>query len=217
MVFISLWFWFLKLFCCHHRPSPKSEKRIHQKFQLFKPISTKNLNRKKMLVLDLDETLIHSSLKKLKKYDFTISMYIDNRVSTFYVAERPHLHKFMEEVSKWYHVVIFTASLKNYADLVIDKVDKKNKILKRYYRESCEPILGGQQYIKDLSVLKTDLSRCIIVDNSEVSFSKNKENGIPILSYMGQDSDDKELLHLLTLLEALRHVSDVRSILSLRL
>ena len=184
MIFTPLWFWFLKIFCCYQRPETKNltNKKNLQKFQLMKKISTKNLNRKKTLVLDLDETLIHSSPYKLRNYDFTISMFIDENVrSTFYVAERPFLHQFMNEVTKWYDVIIFTASLKTYADLVIDKVDKSNKVIKRYYRDSCLPSKDGQ-YIKDLSILKIDLSRCIIVDNSEISFSKNKENGIPIRS-----------------------------------
>jgi CTD nuclear envelope phosphatase 1 len=61
------------------------------------------------------------------------------------------------------------------------------------------------------------MSRVIIVDNSPISYSKNRENAIPIAPFMGDNVHDTELLNLLPLLEALRYMNDVRSVLSLRL
>jgi TFIIF-interacting CTD phosphatase-like protein len=55
----------------------------------------------------------------------------------------------------------------------------------------------------------------ILLDNSNLSFLVNPDNGIPIESWIG-NMQDCELLYLLPILEALRFVKDARSILSLR-
>lgn len=64
----------------------------------FKEIKLRNFRKTKILALDLDETLVHSSPHRLSRYNYTIEMYIDNVLCTFYVSERPHLHTFMKQV-----------------------------------------------------------------------------------------------------------------------
>lgn len=72
-------------------------------------------------------------------------------------------------------------------------------------------------FIKDLSGICQDLSRCVILDNSPISYMWNQENAIPCESWMADNDDDQELLNLLPFLEALRYTSDVRNVLRLRL
>ena len=50
----------------------------------------------------------------------------------------------------------------------------------------------------------------LIVDNSCFSFSKNLNNGIPIIPYY-DDKNDKELLYLAEFLKKLSLVEDVRN------
>ena len=52
----------------------------------------------------------------------------------------------------------------------------------------------------------------IIVDNSILSFAFNLDNGVPINSFNGTESDDKELLYLISFLEEAYHIEDVRVI-----
>ena len=71
------------------------------------------------LVLDLDETLIH---------------YVENGSDSYFLV-RPYCIEFLEELGKYFEIVVFTAAVKEYADWVIDQIDK-NKIIKhRLYRE----------------------------------------------------------------------------------
>jgi CTD nuclear envelope phosphatase 1 len=175
----------------------------------------KKKKEKKVLVLDLDETLIHSTSRGSRNHDYMIEVLLDKHICLYYVYKRPYVDSFLKKVSEWYKVVVFTASLKEYADPVIDYLDPENKIFsKRYFRESCQYRNG--LYMKDLQIIEKDLSKICLVDNSSFSYEINKENGIPIETWIN-DPKDRELLNLLPFLDALRFVEDVRSILSLRL
>jgi len=75
-----------------------------------------------------------------------------------------------DKVSKWYDCVIFTASVQEYADPVIDWLEAERKIFKaRYYRQHCTVENGA--YIKDLSVIERDLGKVCILDNSPISYA----------------------------------------------
>lgn len=66
---------------------------------------------KKTLVLDLDETLVHSTFQRPSYYDFTIPVDIDGKISIVYVLKRPGVDEFMSKMNELYELVIFTASL----------------------------------------------------------------------------------------------------------
>ena len=92
---------------------------------LLKP-QKQELIGKKTLVLDLDETLVHSSFKAPKKPDIVLPVDIEGRVCHVYVLVRPGCVKFLNEMAKYYEVVIFTASLSKYADPLMDILDQNN-------------------------------------------------------------------------------------------
>jgi len=171
--------------------------------------------KRKTLILDLDETLVHSTIQPVNHHHIIVDVVIDTMPCTFYVIKRPHVDLFLRRVAEWYDVIIFTASMKQYADPLIDQLDKKGLVKGRLFRESCLNKDGN--FIKDLSLIKQDLSSTIIVDNSPIAYSNNKENAIPIDNWMGDNPNDDALLNLLPFLNALRFTSDVRSILSLRI
>jgi len=177
------------------------------------PSSPTNL-RRKTLILDLDETLVHSTIKTVTHHHITVDVLIDGLTCTFYVIKRPHVDLFLKKVAEWFEVVIFTASMQQYADPLIDQLDTNKLVKGRLFRESCLPKEGN--FVKDLSLIGQDLATTIIVDNSPIAYSHNKENALPIENWMGDNPQDDALLNLLPFLNALRFTSDVRSILSLR-
>eukprot|EP01126_Amoeba_proteus_P014506 TRINITY_DN1638_c0_g1_i4.p2 TRINITY_DN1638_c0_g1~~TRINITY_DN1638_c0_g1_i4.p2 ORF type:complete len:234 (-),score=23.16 TRINITY_DN1638_c0_g1_i4:454-1155(-) len=101
---------------------------------------------KKCLVLDLDETLVHSSFKPVDKYDFVIPVEIEGTVYQVYVAKRPGVDQFLKRVGELFEVAIFTASLSKYADPLLDKLDTNKVIDWRLFRESCTFVQGT--YVK---------------------------------------------------------------------
>ena len=162
---------------------------------------------KKTLVLDLDETLVHSSFKPIPNPDYIIPVEIDGRLVDVYVLKRPWLDHFMNTVGPRFEVVVFTASLAKYADPLLDLMDKTGNVRWRLFRDSCCPYEGN--YVKDLNCLGRDLSTTIIVDNSPHSYIFQPANAAPIGTFI-DNMEDQELLELLPSLLKVEHVDDVR-------
>ncbi|KAF9202729.1 hypothetical protein BGZ49_007147 [Haplosporangium sp. Z 27] len=178
---------------------------------LLGPIAPEHKGRK-CLVLDLDETLVHSSIKPNPQADYVVPVEIDNQSHNFYVLKRPGVETFLQKMGELYEVVIFTASLSKYADPAIDILDTHRVVKHRLFRESCFNHKGN--YIKDLSVLGRDLKNTIIIDNSPACYTLHPTNAIPISSWFN-DPHDTELLDLIPFLADMTVVDDVNPILDM--
>jgi RNA polymerase II subunit A small phosphatase-like protein len=154
---------------------------------------------KKCLILDLDETLVHSSFQ-YTDCDFKIPVDIEGIVRTIYVAKRPHVDEFMKICGELFEIVVFTASLAKYADPLLDLLDVHKVIDHRLFRESCTPHCGT--YVKDLFRIGRPLNQIIIIDNSPHSYAFNPQNALPCESWF-EDRTDDELLDLLEMLKRL--------------
>jgi CTD small phosphatase-like protein 2 len=140
------------------------------------------------VVLDLDETLVHFEAKE-KKFKL-----------------RPGCLKFLKDVAAAkslctpetgspyeinFEIVIFTAAAQDYADFILNYIDKEpNHISHRLYRQHCRYDDGV--YVKDLTLLGRDLSKTLIVDNIKDNFERQPQNGIEILTWLN-DPTDREL------------------------
>ena len=136
----------------------------------------------KTLVIDLDETLIHSLAKGGRMSSgHMVEVKLNTTVGIggatlgphhpilYYVHKRPHCDDFLRRVSKWYNLVVFTASVQEYADPVIDWLEQERRYFSgRFYRQHCTFRNGA--YIKDLSSVEPDLSKVMILDNSPLSY-----------------------------------------------
>ncbi|XP_065023524.1 uncharacterized protein C2F7.02c-like isoform X2 [Musa acuminata AAA Group] len=164
------------------------------------------------LVLDLDETLVHSTLEPCDGADFTFPIILDVQTHTVYVRRRPFLQMFLERVAQMFEIVIFTASQSVYAAQLLDMLDPDHKIIsKRMYRESC--IFSEGSCTKDLGILGIDLAKVAIIDNSPQVFHLHVNNGIPIESWF-DDPSDHALVQILPFLETLVGAEDVRPIIA---
>ena len=200
---------------------------------------------KKILLIDLDETLIHSDFSleylndKKVKYDTIIKFKetesdFEENYEDYYDMRRKKLKRelfneekeykvgvfirkgakeFLTEVSKYFVVGIFTASVKDYADAVIDYLDPNKNLIKfRLYRNNCIN-LNDKIFVKDLRIIKgIDIKDIILLDNSIYSFAAQINNGILVNSFFN-DKNDIELYNVLGyLLNFLVKADDVRVI-----
>ncbi|XP_047438888.1 carboxy-terminal domain RNA polymerase II polypeptide A small phosphatase 2 isoform X2 [Mugil cephalus] len=139
------------------------------------------------VVIDLDETLVHSSFK-------------------VYVLKRPYVDEFLQRMGELFECVLFTASLAKYADPVTDLLDQCGVFRARLFRESC--VFHQGCYVKDLSRLGRDLHKTLILDNSPASYIFHPNNAVPVVSWF-DDVDDAELLNLLPVFEELSQADNV--------
>lgn len=227
---VTKWSKFRSIFCCFaphtngyyrttdgelasvNRVVPPPPLKLHRE-AIIGPKCQDDLH-KKTLVLDLDETLVHSSFKPIPNPDYIIPVEIDGRLVDVYVLKRPWLDHFMDTVGPRFEVIVFTASLSKYADPLLDLLDKSNLVRWRLFRESCFPYEGN--YVKDLSCLGRDLAHTIIVDNSPHSYVFQPSNAVPIGTFI-DNMEDQELLEIMPLLLQVEQYDDVRTLLGAKL
>lgn len=78
-----------------------------------------------LLLLDLDETLIHCSTRPMDTgYTYKVPLTDkDGRIVTGKIYLRPGLHRFLETVARLYVVVVFTASSGFYGEKMVELID----------------------------------------------------------------------------------------------
>lgn len=156
------------------------------------------------LVLDLDETLIHFE-ESDEGNQFLI---------------RPYAQHFIDEMSKYYELVIFTAGLKDvnlaflikFSMLILYWIKLIQKVRLRtgfigiiliseiMFIQRQLIIVSFIKKNQDLSKTGRDLCKTLIVDNNPDNFQYQPENGIYIKSWYN-DPNDKALIELAPLLK----------------
>eukprot|EP00826_Nyctotherus_ovalis_P009565 TRINITY_DN1252_c0_g3_i2.p1 TRINITY_DN1252_c0_g3~~TRINITY_DN1252_c0_g3_i2.p1 ORF type:complete len:442 (+),score=99.63 TRINITY_DN1252_c0_g3_i2:577-1902(+) len=132
---------------------------------------------------------------------------IQGKEKRVYVLKRPGVDEFLEEMSKAYEIVIYTASTSNYANPLLDVLDPKRLAPYRLFKEHCTIL--GNLITKNLARLGRDLKDVIILDNSPIAYILQPGNAIPITTWI-DNKEDNELSRLTPILKALAKVSDVR-------
>ena len=151
-----------------------------------------NINKRKYtLILSLDDTIVH----------FKTSSFANNKGV---VQIRPGLMKFFQNIKNFYEIIIFSSGNKKYSDAIIDSIDEKNKYIDyRLYQENC--IIINNEFIKDLSRIGRPIDKMIIIDNIPQNYRLQKENGINIKSFYGDNPNDKILNYLGQILIKISH------------
>ncbi|KII63201.1 CTD small phosphatase-like protein [Thelohanellus kitauei] len=165
---------------------------------------------KQCLVVDLDETLIHSALLKPLPYskpDYEFTLEIKDEAKRIYLYCRPFLQEFLAYIKTRYECVIFTAGIEIYADVVLDYIDPDRVFTHRLYRSSCSMSPFG--LVKDLRLLGRKLDRVVIIDNTPMSYILQAENAIPIKSWDNTCQKDDELFQLVKFLDLIGTEQDL--------
>ncbi|KAJ7340078.1 hypothetical protein OS493_002802 [Desmophyllum pertusum] len=134
----------------HNENTLSSEEKESKPCKYILPAVRHQDMHKKCIVIDLDETLVHSSFKSLHNADFIVPMEIDGTIHQVCVLKRPHVNEFLKRVGEIFECVLFTASLAKYADPVADLLDKYGSFRSRLFRESC--VFHRGNYVKRRTV-----------------------------------------------------------------
>ena len=193
-------------------------------------LSTKSAEDRLTVVLDMDETLIHSVFQQdggeddetYRQSEIRQSARVEKGTESFEISLddgtvtvilRPGVQDFLIEAAKLYNIYIFTAATQDYADLVLNHLDPQNEIfVDRFYRPQCTRTRQNY-FIKDLSKISDDLSRVVLVDNNPICFAPQPKNGIWVPSFYDDPSDDILMKTLPNFLRDLDDTKDVRQVL----
>jgi TFIIF-interacting CTD phosphatase-like protein len=179
--------------------------------RVFANRETRGMTESHLLVLDLDETLVHTTGDPLPvPHQF--------RVGSGYGYERPGLREFLGRCQRSFLLAVWSASNRAHTDAVVGHIFGGGKDLAfSWARDRCWATYNPETddfdiMLKDLALLewhKYDLARVLVVDDSPHKLVRHPDNHIPISPFRG-DPADVELSVLATFLETLRCVPDVR-------
>ena len=151
-------------------------------------------SNRQLIILDLDETLIHSAYLDLKINQDPI------KYKYFYIYQRPYLKEFLNAVSDHFDLAIWSASKSDYVKTIIRKTVLKNYNFQFVYtRSKCQRIFskgGSIRYLKKLELnVDFELYTKVIFLDDFPEMIKPIQNCIKVSEYRGSESDD-ELMKL---------------------
>lgn len=166
----------------------------------------------KLLILDLDETLIHATKGKLDIPE-------DFRFDQYYVHKRPYLNNFLINISNHFRIGIWSSATDIYVSEIVKQIKPATVEFEIVWgRSKCslkqDHTYGTINFEKRLDKLKKKgfrLEQIIIVDDSPEKSRTNYGNAVYIKEYTG-DTTDEELNHLQEYLLTLKNVENIRAI-----
>ena len=113
-------------------------------------------------------------------------------------------------MKKKYELIVFTSATNEYADPLLTAIEKDKKYFDyKLYRQ--HTIIYNNEIVKDISKIGRPLDKIIIVDNLVQNFRLQKENGIMIKPFWGEDYYDNALIELKDILNKIANeFTDVR-------
>jgi RNA polymerase II subunit A small phosphatase-like protein len=176
---------------------------------------------KPLIILDIDETLIHTEsvpLEYEKHYDYDFKFKGLGK-SFYYTKKRPFLDQFLNYVFESFDVAIWTAAGEDYALEILKGINIDKSKLKFFYtQENCTIKLSydySDYYgVKNLNKLKKkgyNLDKVLIVDDKSETAVNNYGNLIQVKPFT-DDLDDTELLKLISYLETIKDEPNYRRI-----
>ncbi|NER14677.1 phosphoprotein phosphatase [Leptobacterium flavescens] len=171
-----------------------------------------NENKKILLILDLDETLIHATKNKL-----------DSRADLFYndylIYKRPYLNWFLETVNKDFELAVWSSAGDEYVTTVVTEICPENVYFQFIWgRSRCTTKLNRDldKYIHEKRLKKVkkqgfELEKVLIIDDSPEKTRENYGNAIYIDPFTG-NKDDNRLQKLASYLVSIKNTENVRII-----
>lgn len=164
----------------------------------------------KLLILDLDETLIYATEEKLEREaDFVVGQY--------FVYRRPFLDEFLEFCFTNFEIAVWTSSTRNYATEILENVFNSTYQTAFFWsREKCTIGFDMEErehfFEKKMTKVRNrgyDLKSVIVVDDSPEKWRSSYGNLVRVKPFFGENDDD-ELKHLAIYLERLKKIEDIR-------
>lgn len=165
-------------------------------------------SRTKLIILDLDETLIHAVPKGTSELSHITQGLPYHEFSEFYIFERPNLEEFLRILVEDYRLAVWTAAQKEYATFVVNNILKPKlegaarQIEWYLHADHCDISSKLSGVLKDLRVLPVfglpyaSPDDALIVDDNTF-IDRQEHRVINIVPFSGRHYDF-ELINTLT-------------------
>jgi RNA polymerase II subunit A small phosphatase-like protein len=166
-----------------------------------------------LLILDIDETLIHGREEPLARP-------CEFRAGQYHIYERPDLGPFLKSVSELYDLACWSSATRGYLDIVVNTITKDlaAPLLFVWDRSRCtrrtDFTLQEEYYLKDLQKIKKkgyNLERVLILEDEPRKVNRHFGNAIFVKPYVGA-LDDDELPKLASYLQSITSTPNFRDL-----
>ena len=169
----------------------------------------------KLLILDLDETLIHATTEPLP------GRAVDFRIGDYHVYDRPHCQAFIDFCfERMAYVAVWTSSSSDYAQAIIHHLfgRRQHDLLFMWSRGRCTRHRDLETFeeinaknLKKIKCYGIPLERTIMLDDTPAKLRRHYGNLVRIDPFEGA-ADDQELVYAEAYLNELVEESNVRSV-----
>lgn len=165
---------------------------------------------KKLLILDLDETLVYAGEERLERApDFTVGQY--------FVYRRPFLKEFLEFCFENFEVAVWTSSTRNYAEIIVENIFETHQRISFVWAcERCTICFDMEERdyylekkMRKIRKLGYALESVIVVDDTPEKWRSAYGNLVRVRPFFG-DPDDDELKDLKIYLVRLSRIENIR-------
>jgi len=162
----------------------------------------------KILVLDLDETLVFASLEPQERVDLELVI----GTTPCFVQIRPGLEELVASIKDRWRCLVWSTGQPAYVEATCKALGID--WMELWARDRCRrldtiPEQHHEPFDKPLVWVEPDETSVVIVDNAPGSFACNPKNGIPIQTWRGERAD-RQLVFLADYLGWLVEQPDVR-------
>lgn len=175
------------------------------------------MNPKKLLILDLDETLIHGATQKLDSEPACIAPWC-------FLYKRPFVEEFMHFCKEYFKVAIWTTASPEHAKMALGQICEPDYPFEFIWTASrctqARDRIGMDDYgsryhwVKDLKKVKRlgfNLEQTIMIDDTPSMLERQYGNLVRIDEFLG-NADDSELLRLMPYLLKLKDEPNIRAV-----
>jgi TFIIF-interacting CTD phosphatase-like protein len=154
------------------------------------PSGTAMMPTRKLLVLDLDETLMFASM-------FRLPTRPEFRLGLAQAVRRPGLNVFLERCFSLFRVAIWTSATTEYAAEALVQLLPANADLafvwtrQQCYRET-DPVRGDNYWIKDARFLAARgyaMDSLLVLDDEPRSWASYRDRVLPVPKFRGEPKD----------------------------
>jgi len=169
------------------------------------------LRPKPLLILDLDETLVHSA-------EHVLESPADFCFDEFFVYRRPFLAEFLDTVSEWFNLAVWSSASGPYVRTLVGHLLDDRSLEFVWARDRCTRRFDAEArqdyWVKNLEKVKRKgipLERVLIIDDSPEKIAAHYGNHLRVQPFLG-DPTDSDLRDILPFLEWMRHADNFRSV-----